>query len=114
MTFPIEYMYAIWLIITPLIVHKGQRVSAGIFVALCGVAFLFQLEVLEYLGKPTGFFSFMNSDVSLRGLIVWTLQTLFFIGISYISKATIGVVYFGATLSLYVFSIVISSVVLLL
>lgn len=97
-----------------IIARKGQKIKAAAFVVACMIALRLQAEIIIGTGHPFGFTSLMKSYVLYRGMCIYAFFVLVFLGLSYISPRTTGVIYLAASLSIFFMAFVSSFLMMLL
>ena len=108
------WLDAFWLPIAVLVVHKGQRGKAAVFVLLCMVVFRLQMEIMDSTGFRAGFTGFFKMSLYHRGLIVYGIFTLLYLILSRLSPYTRGIIYVAASLSIFFMAFFVSSIVMIL
>jgi len=109
-----EWLDAVWLLLTPLIVHKGQRLKALGFVFLCMITLRLQVEIVQSTGFERGFTGLLDWALMTRGFAVYGVFTAIYLLLSYFSPFSRGVIYMAASLSIFFMAFTVSSIVLII
>lgn len=109
-----QWMDLLWLPVALAAVHKGQRLKAVAFILVCIMTLRAQIELMQSIGHPNGLVGFMKSGAYERGLVVYGIIFALFLVLAYFSPNTRGIVFFAATLSIYIFAFCISMLVMAL
>lgn len=112
--FATQWLDLVWLFVTPLIVHKGQRIKALAFMILCMVVLRLQVGIVESTGFIKGFTGFLDWELMTRGFVVYGIFNLIYLLLSYFSPYTRGPIYLAASLSIFFMAFTVSSVVLII
>ena len=112
--FATQWLDLVWLFVTPLIVHKGQRIKALAFMILCMVVLRLQVGIVESTGFIKGFTGFLYWELMTRGFVVYGIFNLIYLLLSYFSPYTRGPIYLAASLSIFFMAFTVSSVVLII
>ncbi len=107
------WLDVLWIPVALLIARKGQKIKAGAFVLVCMVSLRLQAEIIKSTGHPNGFTGFFESDIFYRGMSVYSFFILAFLGLSYISPGTRGVIYVAASLSIFFMAFISSFLIML-
>lgn len=99
-----QWIDLLWLPVGVVAVHKGQRLKTAIFMVVCILTLRAQVELMESIGRVHGFTGFWNWDAYQRGLLVYGIVFALFLLLAYFSPHTKGIVFFAATLTIYIFS----------
>lgn len=93
-------------------VHRGHRLMAASFAALCLGTLRLQVELMEESGYPRGFTGFLDWPALLRGQAVYSAVIALFLLLAVFSPRTRREVVLAAMLVLYVFAFCISMTVM--
>jgi hypothetical protein len=107
-----QWIDVLWLPVAWITVHSHQRVKASIFIAACILTLRTQVELMESIHAPTGLLKVLHSDVYPRGLIVYGVIIALFLLLAWLSPGTRNVVFFAASLSIYIFAFCASMLVM--
>lgn len=105
-----QWIDLLWLPISLLVVHKGQRLKTLAFLGACILMFRTQLELMQSIGHPDGFLRWIKLGLYERGLIIYGLLFAVFLLLARLSPNTKGVVFMAAALSLLIFGFCISMI----
>ena len=99
-----QWIDLIWLPISWFAVHKHHRWYTLGFVITCILTLRTQVELMNVIGYPTGILTLINSPVFDRGLIIYSIVTAIFLALAHFSPKTRIVIFFAASLSVYIFT----------
>lgn len=108
------FLLLIWVFIAGLVVHRPQRLKAMGFCAACSLTLLLQVQLLGSFNIGAGVTKWVAMGADLRGLIAWSVCILAYLGLSMASPASRGILYFAASLSIYIIACVITSVIMVI
>lgn len=109
-----QWIDLIWLPISWFAVHKQHRLKALIFILTCFITMRTQIELMYSTGFETGILPFMDTPLYTRGSIVYSIIIALFLILAHYSPRTRDVVFFAASLSIYIFAFCVSMVIMLL
>ncbi len=109
-----EWLDAAWFPIALILVHKGQRLKACAFIAVCMMVMRLQIQIFDQMGFAKGITGFIDWPLIFRGYAVYGVFILLFIILSYFSPFTRGAIYLAASLSIFFMAFTVSSIVLIL
>jgi hypothetical protein len=109
-----EWLDAAWSPIALILVHKGQRLKACAFIAVCMMVMRLQIQIFDQMGFAKGITGFIDWPLIFRGYGVYGVFILLFIILSYFSPFTRGAIYLAASLSIFFMAFTVSSIVLIL
>ena len=109
-----EWIDLIWVPVAAIAVHTGQRVKAVAFVLACVFVMRLQIQLMEDIGFPGGFFDVMVTPLYIRGLITYSLFILGYLLLSYYSPETDRFVYMAASITIFVAAFCVSTAVMVL
>lgn len=109
-----QWIDLVWLPIGWFAVHKHQRVKVMAFIITCILTLRTQAELLDSTGYDEGYLPLMHSPVFTRGLIVYSIIIMLFLILAYLSPRTQGIVFFTASITIYIFAFCVSMVLMLL
>lgn len=95
-------------------VHKGQRLNTAVFLLVCIMTLRAQVELMERIGHPNGLMGLIGAHAYERGLVTYGIIFALFLILAYFSPNTKGIVFFAATLTVYIVSFCISMLVMTL
>lgn len=114
MEFSVWHLGWVWVILSPLLVHRGQRLKSALFAALCMATLAFQVEFFQAIDKPTGVFDILTVRPEIRGLIGYSVAIGLYLVLSVAILRMSRIMFLAATLSLYMISVLIMTLVFLL
>lgn len=109
-----DWLDATWLPIALILVHRGQRIKACAFIAVCMIVMRLQIQIFDQMGFAKGITGFIDWPLIVRGYVVYGVFILLFIILSYFSPFTRGAIYLAASLSIFFMAFTVSSIVLIL
>lgn len=99
-----HYVDFLWLPVAWFTVAKQHRWYGQAFVLTSLVTLRTQVELMKSTGYETGFLPFMHSHIFPRGMIAWSIIIALFLILAYFSPRTKPVIFFAASLSIYIFA----------
>ena len=108
------FLLLVWIPIAGLVVHKPQRLKAFAFAALCCLTFLLQTQLLDSVNLQQGVSHWFNTPSDIRGLIGWSVCLVAYLGLSMASPGSRGILYFAASLSIYIIACLITSAIMII
>ncbi len=110
----LQWIDLIWLPVSLLVVHKGQRVLALAYFAACMLMLRLQVELISSIGYPTGILPLLNSGLFLRGLVVYALFNAGYLVIAYFSPGSDKHVFLAASISIFFAALFTSMIIMVL
>ncbi len=107
--FAAGWLDLLWLPVAAAIVHRGQKLKALFFVAVCIATLRLQMEIMESTGFTKGFTGWFEMSSFQRGMIVYGIFIGLYLLLSYLSPYTKGPIYLAASLSIYFMAFTASS-----
>lgn len=107
-----QWIDLIWLPLGWFVVRPHQRLMTVTFIATCILTLRTQAELIASTGFDTGFMRFMDSPILARGMIVYGVVIMLFLILAYYSPRTKGVIFFAATLSIYILAFCLSLLIM--
>lgn len=99
-----HYVDFLWLPAAWFTMARQHRWYGQAFVLTSLVTLRTQVELMKSTGFETGFLPFMNSNVFPRGMIAWSIVIALFLILAHFSPRTKPVIFFAASLSIYIFA----------
>lgn len=111
---PIFYSWCdiLWLPALLFVVHKPQRLLAAGYVVFCMIMLRLEVGFINEMGFTNGLTGFITMQAFSRGLIVFSIGSLIFGGLSYVSPRTKGSIYLAASITVFFTSSLISFIVM--
>lgn len=109
-----QWLDLIWLPVAWFVVHKKHRGMALAFVAACILTLRTQVEMMRMSGLETGILPLLDGPLLSRGYIVYGIVICLFLILAYFSQTTEKMIFFTAVLSIYIFAVCISMVIMVL
>jgi hypothetical protein len=103
-----------WVPIALLLVRKGQRVNATLFVLACVLTLRLQVELMFEVGFGNGFFKFVDMPALLRGFMAYGAFIAVFLGLSRWSRERDHYVNMAAAITVYIAAFCVSTFIMLL
>jgi len=110
----LNWIDLVWVPIALLLVRKGQRVNAILFVLVCALTLRIQVELMFEVGFANGFFDFFDMPALMRGFIVYGGFILVFLGLSRWSHERNPYVNMAAAITVYIAAFCVSTFIMLL
>ncbi|MCB9988190.1 MAG: hypothetical protein H6868_02520 [Rhodospirillales bacterium] len=109
-----QWVDFLWLPAAWFVVHKHQRWFVLGFIFVCLLTFRTQVELMESIGYGTGILALMKSSVYNRGLIIYSIIFALYMILAYFSPGTQKVIFFAASLSIYILAFCFSMIMMTL
>jgi hypothetical protein len=109
-----DYIDLLWLPVGWFAAHRHQRVLVMAFIITCLLTFRIQVELMESTGYDSGFLPFLDSNVFTRGVIVYSVIFLLYLILAHYSPRSKKIIFFAASLSIYVMAFCISMLIMVL
>ena len=109
-----QWVDFLWLPAALLIVHKHQRLFVLAFILISLLTFRTQVELMQAIGYDTGILNLMKSSVYNRGLIIYSVIFGLYLILAYYSPGTQKVIFFAASLSIYILAFCFSMIMMTL
>lgn len=109
-----QHLDFLWLPVAYFVVPKNHRWRAMAFILACALTLRAQVAIMATTGHPTGMLTLMHSYAYSRGLVIYGIVIMLFLILSYFSRATMGIVYFAASISIYLITFCFSMLMMLL
>lgn len=109
-----QWIDVLWLPVAWFVVHKHHRLMALAFIIICMMTMRLQIEIMTDIGRPTGILPWLDSGLFARGLVTYSLIYAVFLALAYFSKSTQAIIFFAAILSIYIFALCLSMIVMVL
>lgn len=97
-----HYVDFLWLPVAWYTVAKQHRWYAQAFVLTSLATLRAQVELMESTGYETGFLPIMDSNIFPRGMIAWSVIIALFLLLAHFSPKTKEIIFFAASLSIYI------------
>lgn len=108
-----NYVDLIWIPTAFFVVDKKHRFLAAGFVVFCLVFLRMQYELMQSFGfHKEGLPGLMSSDPWIRGQITYSVIILLFILISIFSRDSERVIYLAASISVFFFAFITSTIIM--
>lgn len=114
MSFIIQWIDVIWLILAVLVTQKGQRIVAGASVAACMLMMRMQVEFLASIGYQKGLVGLMDSHVFSRGIIVYSICYILYFLLALFSPQAKGSIMMAASITMFFAAFFVSSLIMVL
>jgi hypothetical protein len=109
-----QWLDVLWLPVAWFVVHKNHRWMMMAFIICCGLTMRTQVELMESTRFSTGIFPFFEAPLLSRGLIGYGIIIAIFLILAHFSQSTSKMVFFAATISIYIFAFCLNMVVMLI
>ncbi len=97
-----NWLDLLWIPAALLALHQGQRLKACLFVLACAIMLRLQIQLMQEIGYPTGFFDVLQNDLYTRGLITYSAFILVFFLLSYASPKVDKFVFVAASITTFI------------
>ncbi len=109
-----EWIDLLWIPLVLVVVHRRHWVFAIGFVLACALMLRLQTDFLVSMGYETGIVPWLSSDVFDRGLIVYSIFTGLYLLLSAFSPGSFASVFLGASISIFMAAMTVSTIVMVL
>ena len=109
-----NYIDLAWVPVALVCLHKGQRLAGVLFVLTCAFGLRLQVELMQSIGYPRGFFHLMDAPLFLRGLVTYSAFILFFLILAYFSPRSDRFVMIAASITVFIAAFCVSSLIMVL
>ena len=104
----------IWIPGSLIAAEPGKRLFAAGFAGACCLLLRLQAELLRGIGYANGFLGFMQSDVLIRGQVIYSFFILAFLILAHFSQGVYKSVYLAASISIMIAAFCVSSFIMVL
>jgi len=104
---------SVWLIAGMILAHKGQRLVMAAFFIACFIMMRMQIELLSSIGFETGILPLWDATLFLRGLIVYSVFYVLYLGLCFWSKDGNAHIHLAASISLFFAAFFTSTVIMI-
>jgi hypothetical protein len=112
-SFIYQWVDFIWVPLGLFVATKEQRWVVLAFILTCLLTLRMQIELMEETGFSTGFTGFFESSAHTRGMVTYSILIMLYLILIHFSKNTRKIVLFAASISIYIFSFILSLVVMM-
>ncbi|PZQ46725.1 MAG: hypothetical protein DI551_04540 [Micavibrio aeruginosavorus] len=109
-----QWIDLFWVPVALLTVEKGKRLFTCGFVLSCVLLLRLQVELLQQIGMPNGFFGWLGADIFLHGVITYGAFVAFFFIFSHFSQGSDKSVHMAASITILIAAFCVSSFIMLL
>lgn len=109
-----QWIDLFWVPVALVITERGKKLLTCFFVLSTVLLLRLQVELLQQLGYPRGFFGFMSSDIFARGLIAYGAFVAFFLLIAHYSKGSDKNVHIAASITILIAAFCVSLFIMVL
>lgn len=109
-----QWLDVLWLPVGWFVVHKNHRWLALAFIATCILTLRTQVELMKSIGFPTGMMPVLEGPIYDRGLIAYSVIIGIFLILAYLSPTTSRIVFFTATLSIFILAFCLTMLLMVL
>ena len=103
------YIDLLWVPVALLCGHGIQKIKATVFVLACAGMMRLQIQMMNDLGFPNGFFNVWDAPLYTRGLLTYSVFILIFLLLTHYSPRTNGFVYMAASISVFIAAFCVST-----
>lgn len=104
----------LWIPVGWLAVERGKRLLTTGFVLSCVLLLRLQVELMQSIGAPYGFFGFMKSSIFERGLTCYGVFIGLFLLLAHFSKGGDKNVHIAASITILIMGFCVSALVMVL
>lgn len=104
----------VWVPVALLVVNKGQKLKAVLFVLACALALRLQVELMVEINYPSGFLPLLDYPLLHRGFIIYGVFTAVFLALSFFSREKDHYIYIAAAIAVFTIAFCVSSFVMVL
>lgn len=109
----LNWLDLIWLPVVFFMVQKRLRWIAVGFVTACILMLRMQYELLEEFDlQKEGIPGMLTSDPFKRGMVVYSIMILLYLILTMLSKRTMTAVYLAASITIFILSFTLSSIII--
>ncbi len=114
MDYILNWIDVLWLPLAYVIVRKGQRIKALLFVMTCILTLRLQVELMQEIGFHKGFLPFLDVPVLYRGYVTYGVIILTFLLLSRYSKERDPYIYMAAGITVFITAFCVSTFIMVL
>jgi hypothetical protein len=107
-----QYCDLIWILVGIAFIPKNHKTMGVIFLVVLALTMRTCVELIIGFGGETGFLPFWDTPLLKRGVIISSIMSALYILLSYFSSRSQSIIYFAASLSIYVMYLCIMLVLL--
>ncbi len=108
-----QWLDALWLPVSLVLVQPGQRLRTLLFIVLCMIGMRLQVEVATD-SRFSGLLDWISLSLFQRGLAVYSFFIGLFLILTIFSPQTRGPIFMAASLSIFFMAFFVTSVIMLL
>lgn len=112
-----EFIYQwidfLWLPLAFFAVERQHRLYAVGFVLMCILGLRLQADLFHSIHRDGGITGWFSTSARARGTIVYAVFIMLFLILSHFSRGTRPIIYFAATLSVFIMAFVVSTLVMM-
>ncbi len=109
-----QWLDFLWLPLSFLILRKNQWLKSLFFILACIFTLRLQVELMDAVGYPFGFFNFMSWSALLRGYLVYGFFILGFLILARWSREKDPYVIIAASITVFIAAFCVSTFVMVL
>lgn len=109
-----QWIDLFWVPVALLAMERGRKIKTALFVLACAFLLRLQVELLQQIGYPRGFFGLMQSDILIRGQIIYSVFILFFLLLAFFSPGANKHVYLAASITVMIAAFCVSFLIMVL
>lgn len=109
-----QWMDLLWIPFALLVMERGKRLFTCAFVLSCVLLLRLQVELMQQIGHPHGFFRWLDSTIFTRGLVTYGAFIGFFMLLAFYSKGGDKNVHIAASITIMIAAFCVSSFIMVL
>jgi hypothetical protein len=104
----------LWVPLSLPLLHRQHWIMGPLFIAACLLTLRTQVELVEYTGFNMGFLPWFHSPAYVRGMAIYNVVIVIYLALARYSPNTKGIIFFAASLTIYVLAFCASMVAMAL
>lgn len=109
-----QWLDVLWLPVAWLLVHKDHRWMTMGLIVTCILTLRTQVELMKAIGFPTGLLPVLDGPIYDRGLIGYGAVIGIFLILAHFSQSTGRMIFFTATISIYIMAFCLNMLLMVL
>ena len=112
-SFIYQWVDFLWVPLGFFVATKEQRWIVLAFILTCLLTLRMQIELMEETGYSSGFTGLFESAAHTRGMVTYSILIMLYLVLIHYSKKTRKIVLFAASITIYIFSFVLSLIIMM-
>lgn len=109
-----QWIDLLWIPVALFTMERGKRLLTVGFVVSCALLLRLQVELMQQIGYPRGFFGFMGSAVLTRGQISYSVFVMALMILAHYSPGSDKSIHIAASISVMIAAFCVSTLVMVL